>query len=99
MKFYIWKVQGILINEIEKIVLTTSVVLGTVTASFAADNDIDTSVDVNSVNTADMVVSNGSVKTSYDSNYILKPFASTWGAITNRDDTWGSQDRTGTSGT
>ncbi|MGQ4004806.1 hypothetical protein QIW57_08620 [Francisellaceae bacterium CB52] len=42
-----------------------------------------------------MVVSKGSVKTSYDSSYILKPFASTWGAITNRDDTWGSQDRTG----
>ncbi|MGQ4002395.1 hypothetical protein QIW31_05050 [Francisellaceae bacterium CB299] len=56
--------------KLKKIVLVTSVVLGTVTASFAVDNDIDTSVDMNSVNTTDMVVSKGSVKTSYDSSYI-----------------------------
>ncbi|MGQ4004497.1 hypothetical protein QIW57_07020 [Francisellaceae bacterium CB52] len=37
--------------KLKKIVLVTSVVLGTVTASFAVDNDIDTSVDMNSVNT------------------------------------------------
>ncbi len=66
--------------KLKKIVVATSVLLGTFTVSFAAD-----AVDANSDN----------VDTNFDVNYFMKPFGSTWSLVTNKDHTWGPQDRTG----
>lgn len=71
--------------KLRNIVLATSVLLGTATVSFAATgDDMDTSVDVTP--TATQSTSSGS---------FLSPFGNTYSAITNKDNTWGPQDRTG----
>ncbi len=78
--------------KLKNIVVATSVLLGTFTASFAADAvDVDTA----NVNADTVQNSSATVDTNLDSNYFLAPFASTWGSLTNKDNTWGPQDRTG----
>ena len=72
--------------KIKKIVVATSVLLGTFTASFAIDA-VGTGIATQD--------SSAPVDTNLDSNYFLAPFASTWGSVTNKDNTWGAQDRTG----
>ncbi|QIV96255.1 OmpA family protein [Allofrancisella inopinata] len=68
--------------KLKSIIVATSVLLGTTTMSFA-DVTSDTTVNDSS-----------SVDTSLSST-IMKPFANTWSSITNENNTWGPQDRTG----
>ena len=81
--------------KLKNIAVATSVLLGTFTASFAAD-----AVDVDTTNVSTDIAtttqdSPAAVDTGLDSNYFLTPFASTLSSITNKDNTWGPQDRTG----
>ncbi|QLE79686.1 OmpA family protein [Francisella sp. Scap27] len=78
--------------KLKKIVLTTSVLLGTFTASFAADAvaDTDTSMTTDVSSTMDKPEAS-----SVSNSSIITPFASTYSSITNENDTWGPQDRTG----
>ncbi|MGQ4001627.1 OmpA family protein [Francisellaceae bacterium CB299] len=77
--------------KLKKIVVATSVLFGTFTASFAVD-----AVDADTANVnADTTQNSSAVDTNLDSNYFLAPFASTWSSVTNKDNTWGPQDRTG----
>ncbi|KEI36064.1 outer membrane protein A precursor [Francisella sp. W12-1067] len=68
--------------KLKGIFVATSVLLGTTSMSFAAVSS-DTTVNDSS-----------SVDTSLSSS-IMKPFANTWSSITNENNTWGPQDRTG----
>lgn len=74
--------------KLKNIVLATSVLLGSVTVTFAAD-EVDTSVD--STPAAATPASDDSIS----SNTFVKPFANTYSSITNKNNTWGPQDRTG----
>jgi OOP family OmpA-OmpF porin len=78
--------------KLKKIVVATSVLLGTFTTSFAADV-VDSNVNADTAITTQN--SSTEVDTSLDSNYFSTPFASTLGSLTNKDNTWGPQDRSG----
>ena len=78
--------------KLKNIVVTTSLLLGTFTSSFAADV-VDSNVNADTATTTQD--SSAEVDTSLDSNYFSTPFASTWGSLTNKDNTWGPQDRSG----
>ena len=69
--------------KLKNIVVATSVLLGTFTASFAADTVATTQE------------GSAPVDTNLNSNYFLAPFASTWSSVTNSDNTLGPQDRAG----
>ena len=72
--------------KLRNIVLATSVVLGTATISFAATGDnMDTNVDF----TPATATQTGA------SSSLLSPLTNTYGALTNENNTWGAQDRTG----
>ncbi|ALB01673.1 membrane protein [Francisella persica ATCC VR-331] len=71
----------------KSIVITTSMLLGTATASIAADSDnIDMSVNTNLATTQ---------SSGFASGTFIAPFANTYSSLTNKDNTWGPQDRTG----
>lgn len=73
--------------KLRNIVVATSVLLGTATVSFAATGDeMDTSLDTNT---------SAAQGSGFDTNSVVKPFANTYSAITNENNTWGPQDRTG----
>ena len=80
--------------KLKNIVVATSVLLGTFTASFAADTLGADSTNVNA-DKANIKHDNSVADNSLDSNYFLTPFASTWNSVTDKDNTWGPQDRTG----
>lgn len=74
--------------RLKSIVIATSVLLGTVTVSIAADSDnINMSANTNSATTQ---------SSGFTSDTFIAPFANTYSSLTNKDNTcWGSQDRTG----
>lgn len=78
--------------KLKKIVVATSVLLGTFTASFAADAvvDTDTAMSTDTPSTMDKPEDS-----NVSDNSFVAPFASTYSSITNENDTWGPQDRTG----
>ncbi|MFV9973075.1 MAG: OmpA family protein [Francisella endosymbiont of Hyalomma asiaticum] len=73
--------------RLKNIVIVTSVLLGTATVSIAADSDnVDMSENTNSAT----IQSSG-----FTSDTFIAPFANTYSSLTNKYNTWGSQDRTG----
>lgn len=73
--------------RLKNIVIATSVLLGTATVSIAADSDnVDISANTNSTTTQ---------SSGFTSNTLIAPFANTYSYLTNKDNTWGFQDRTG----
>ena len=71
--------------KLKNTVLAISVLIGTTAVSFAATGDnMDTSVDTTASTTSES-----------SSNTFIQPFANTYSSITNEDNTWGPQDRTG----
>ncbi|ABO47167.1 ompA family protein [Francisella tularensis subsp. tularensis WY96-3418] len=73
--------------RLKSIVIATTVLLGSATASIAAGSDnIDTSANTNSATTQ---------SSGFAANNFIAPFANTYSALTNKDNTWGPQDRTG----
>ncbi|OEZ33784.1 hypothetical protein AS144_01000 [Francisella endosymbiont of Amblyomma maculatum] len=73
--------------RLKSIVITTSVLLGIATVSIAADFDnIDMLANTNSATTQ---------SSGFTSDTFIAPFANTYSSLTNKDNTWGSQDRTG----
>lgn len=73
--------------RLKNIVIATSVLLGTATVSIAADSD---NVDMSSNTNLATTQSSG-----FTSDTLIAPFANTYSSLTNKDNTWGSQDRTG----
>ncbi|AIT10160.1 membrane protein [Candidatus Francisella endociliophora] len=74
--------------KLRNIVLATSVLLGTATVSFAAtgDNmDMDASTDVATTPATQAGASDS----------LISPLTNTYSALTNKDNTWGPQDRSG----
>ncbi|WP_169709708.1 OmpA family protein [Francisella halioticida] len=77
--------------KLRNIVMATSVLLGTATMSFAASSDnTDTSAKTDTAATTTSTTTSG-----FESNTFIKPFANTYSSITNENNTWGPQDRTG----
>ncbi|WP_192577693.1 OmpA family protein [Francisella sp. LA112445] len=74
--------------KLRKIIMTTSVLLGTATMSFAASTD-------NAATTTDTSTATAASNSSFESNSFIKPFANTYSSLTNENNTWGPQDRTG----
>lgn len=71
--------------KLKNIVIATSVLFGTATFSFAAGSDnMDMSADTNTPATQ-----------SSSNNSFIAPFANTYSSLTNKNNTWGPQDRTG----
>ncbi|MED7820053.1 MULTISPECIES: OmpA family protein [unclassified Francisella] len=72
--------------KLRNIVMATSVLLGTATMSFAANSDnVDTPANATTATTS----------SSLESNSFITPFANTYSSLTNENNTWGPQDRTG----
>ena len=80
--------------KLKNITVVTSILLGTFTTSFAVE-----AMDTSSTNTDTATINQNSstekVDSNLDSSNFLSPFANTYSAITNKDNTWGPQDRTG----
>ncbi|MED7788286.1 OmpA family protein [Francisella sp. 19X1-34] len=77
--------------KLRNIVMATSVLLGTATMSFAASSDnMDTSA-----KTDKSAATSTATDSGFESNTFIKPFANTYSSLTNENNTWGPQDRTG----
>lgn len=74
--------------KLRKIAIATAVLLGASTFSFAADTDT-------MATDASTAMDSSAVASTTSSNSVVAPFASTWSSLTNENDTWGPQDRSG----
>ena len=83
-------------NKMKKIIGVTTTILCGFSISFAAD----TAIESTSSTTDTAVVTEGSAvsaETNLNSDYYSTPFINTWGSVTNKDNSWGPQDRSGQS--
>ncbi|MFC4891857.1 hypothetical protein ACFPDQ_02175 [Pseudofrancisella aestuarii] len=69
----------------KKFLIITFMLLSIFSISFSSNDE--TNISPNNINTDD--------SNSITSNYFIKPFASTWSSLTNEDDTWGPENRSG----
>lgn len=79
--------------KLRNIVMATSVLLGTASMSFAAtasSDNMDTSA-----KTSTSTATTTNADSGFESNTFIKPFANTYSSLTNENNTWGPQDRTG----